>query len=853
MVIQSRPTYKKTATVYAWLTAALCGAITGIIWQASVGHLYYAWQLPQGKIQQDVTITGQVVRGGCISLRDVKKLKSDSDTTQQNSPLRVRHYVAVVQTLNGQPIGRLFNSDMRYIPLHWLSQFTVKLSHRKAYYPANPLSDSFANEARNNIVRPLSQNDQHLASSPLSELRIPSLSCLHNGDFFEAVVKLKPAYGVANPVGFNLQKYLVSRHIHATGYIKQLLQDKTVHRHGIREILGDNLALLELDNERWWFALLLGIRQQLTKDDWLLLQSSGTGHLFSISGMHLGIIAASVLLVTMVGMAGITVIKGTKLFVQPVNKLISPWRAWRVTGYPLAVRFCALAIVVGCCWVYMGISGHALPVVRAFVLLVISCLLALLPITMRPLHVVLFMLSASIMLFPLGVLSASFYLSIGAVLAIIFYVARFRLHHKPWYVGAFQLQCLLCITLLPMTVLWFGNGSLISLFANLIAVPAIVSLLPVALLLLLFLSLFPIHSPIFSIAKALFDYVDMAMGLLISALQSLAALPFSSFAIHWQALTVCCVIIFLIVCFLPPWRYKKVVLLVLFVGVATAFIPVNSNQWALHVLDAGQASAITITKGRRAIVIDSGAQYMGNATTANTYLLPLLRSKQVNAIDHVIHTHSDNDHAGGYQVIANAPEAKNATFYSPTNGCERGTTVNWQGLEIAFLWPLTGNQIDSNATSCVVRVSDGQYSVLIPGDIERKTEYALLTAQLRDNVQPVKSDILIAPHHGSKTSSTGVFIQSVSPYAVIHTQGFENRWAFPAKQVFNRYQHSKVKQFLSSYHGYVSVNFTNNGICPAWTLGKVKERCERSMAIHTQRRDITRRWYLLPRMPSHLN
>ncbi|GFD70813.1 hypothetical protein KUL113_02330 [Tenacibaculum sp. KUL113] len=252
-------------------------------------------------------------------------------------------------------------------------------------------------------------------------------------------------------------------------------------------------------------------------------------------------------------------------------------------------------------------------------------------------------------------------------------------------------------------------------------------------------------------------------------------------------------------------------------------------------LDAGQASAITVTKGDRAIIIDSGAQFRGNAMTATQYLFPLLKNLKVKHVDHVIHTHSDNDHAGGLSTVMAHPIADNATFYSPTFGCERDTMFDWQGLTISFLWPLKGNDQDNNAMSCVVRIAAQSGSVLIPGDIEKESEYALITKELARGTSALNADILIAPHHGSKTSSTDIFIKHVAPKAVIYTQGYENRWRFPALNVVERYRQHNVQQYFTSSEGYTLVTFRKG-----------------SFEVNTLRSDLKKRWYLKGKPPRHL-
>ncbi len=452
------------------------------------------------------------------------------------------------------------------------------------------------------------------------------------------------------------------------------------------------------------------------------------------------------------------------------------------------------------------------------------------------------MLTLSLLLFPFSMLSASFYLSIGAVVCIWFLVVIWGLQGVPWYVSLFKLQIALTVIMMPLTLIWFGSASIIAIIANLIALPVITLLLPICLLCILIHHFFE-FIPALQLPSMLLQKSDVYLGYLLSLLNRLSEFSLSAINIHISNGAAFCLIVALIVLLLPTWRYKAICVTLLMLPLLSTiqkWLPTNERVWALHVFDAGQASAIAVTKGGRAIIIDSGAKFNGIAHTATKHLLPFLESRHISNVDVVIHTHSDNDHAGGAQAIKQHPLAVNAAFHSPTFGCERGKRMRWQNLTISFLWPPKGNNQDNNAMSCVVKITGDSGSVLIPGDIEKASEYALITREINEETSVsssnLKADILIAPHHGSKTSSTNVFIEHVAPKVVIFTQGFENRWQFPATDVSKRYAHSSVKQYLTSYHGYIKATFDKE-----------------SFYIDTQRGTLHKRWYLPGIAPRHLN
>ena len=583
--------------------------------------------------------------------------------------------------------------------------------------------------------------------------------------------------------------------------------------------------------------------------------------------MHLSIVASTVLIASSGLVVLLAFLSKFSRFVFGIHSKATLNRSLHLT--PL--RVCVFLFVLLLCWFYASLSGLALPVVRAYILLVIACFIVCMHFVMRPLHVIALMCAGCLLVFPMSHLTASFYLSVGAVVIITLISLRFKLHQKPWYVALFQLQLCISVAIIPLTLVWFGTASILGIIANLIALPIITLLLPVSLLLL-----FSLHfSQLFwsqqystqhvlqhatrgneldgfvGLLKQAFEQVDAALTWLFDFLHSLAAFDFyglsdatsSSVSLPLSAIAAISSLAALCLLFFPYFRGKYCFSAVLIAPFILAFLPNSKNVWQVHVFDAGQASAIAITQGTSAIIIDSGLSINGHATTAKQVMIPFLRSLNIERIAHVIHTHGDNDHAGGASTIINSPLASGSIHYTPLNGCEHGKTVEWKQLRILFLWPKTGNQEDSNAQSCVVKITDGDQSVLIPGDIERSSEYALLTLLKQSNKHnlykhDLEADLLIAPHHGSKTSSTNAFIRAVKPKAVVFTQGYLNRWKFPAKEVQERYRNKRVLQLKTSYHGYVKATFLFNN------HSDVTNAEQDSFRLESYRKDLHKRWFI---------
>ncbi|WP_421131496.1 DNA internalization-related competence protein ComEC/Rec2 [Alteromonas sp. A079] len=660
----------------------------------------------------------------------------------------------------------------------------------------------------------------HLQNKPLEKRVLisvyayePSL-CFHNGDTVAAVVKLKPAYGRLNPYDVNAQKLYLSKGVVAVGYIKKHTSKVVKHAHSVRYKIASYIQQMGLTNQAWFLALLLGERSEFTADDWSLLQRTGTAHVFSISGMHLAIVAAAVM-----GVSGVVILM--------IQSFLAAHR-------PISnARYVVLYVVLSSAFFYVLLSGGALPVFRAFILLFIACMLTYFARVWRVAHIGVVMTTACIVIMPFSVYQSSFYLSLSAVMAIWFLTWRFQLGNKPWYLSLLYIQLGLSLMLSAITLCWFGQVSLVGVFVNLIILPIVTLALPLVFITCL-LGYVLSDTLVGSWLSTMLQYSDEGFSLVLSLLHWVSGFSNAVISAHFSIVQTACFVVIFVISVLPYWRgkYSCVGMLTGALCISFIAIPYPRERWYLHVFDVGQGTAMVITKGHRAIVVDTGPSYNGNAPIVTHVIPNVLRQYGVRTVDHVVLSHSDNDHAGGREALTQWLARMHYTpeWYSPSNGCEQGKRIRWEGLTMAFLWPPKGNHIDSNNTSCVLQISDGNNVLLLPGDIERSAEYALL-----QNEKTMLADVLVAPHHGSGTSSTNVWVKRVQPYTVIYTQGFENRWKFPNEKVYKRYKLHGAKQYLSSEQGYIRVEFSQNGHI---TTG--------------MRSDILQRWYLPPRAPRHI-
>lgn len=230
-----------------------------------------------------------------------------------------------------------------------------------------------------------------------------------------------------------------------------------------------------------------------------------------------------------------------------------------------------------------------------------------------------------------------------------------------------------------------------------------------------------------------------------------------------------------------------------------------------------------ISKGAQGILIDTGPSY----ETSDAYtrvIKPALAQLGIAQFDRIMVTHGDDDHAGGlFSAKTDRLKTNGLAPAVMTNidACTQGNDFNWRELDFHIMWPPRLNHVDGNGYSCVFTVTDGEHTVLFPGDINKSVEYELLY-----NKAYLKSDVLVAPHHGSNTSSSGAFIYAVAPRYTVFSTGYYHRWRLPHPTVIARYQQYGTQMVNTSHIGYTRFTFNNKEI-----------------ATYTQGAGIHKRWY----------
>lgn len=651
---------------------------------------------------------------------------------------------------------------------------------------------------------------------------------IKQGNIVKLKVKIKPAHGLANIGGFSYQTWLRSKRILATGYvINHKNNNVLMTSNSIRQQIFNAYSHLLPEHKLSPLLLALGFgsRGELNQQLWQVLQATGTGHLIAISGLHIGLIAT-----------------GSYFFIMLLIRLL-PLNNFNHFPYfqTLNIRYGVIAASFTVGMIYGYLAGYSLPTIRALLMLSIYWFARVLSINIsikRWLLLTLFLLALTT---PFSLFTASFWLSVYAVTIIFITLWRFKNMlnngHSVWrfFKGLFVIQLSLTVMLLPISALFFQQISLVALLANIVAVPWM-SFISIPLCLLSVLVM-PVSESISQFLMVCCIESLQALWYYLSYLsqQSWAVVKLSSLSIKVLVLLglVCLFYLFfqpqLISNSFSYYQKKEVKRLFVVVAVSALFFfilntnilninsihineqeSVNNKKWQLVVFDVGQGLSVLIQQGANTILYDTGAAYSSGFTMANAVILPYLQHIGVNKLDKMIISHSDNDHAGGLVEIQKSLVINELIYNDKktikNEACLQGKSFFWQGLHFKMLWPK--NRVSKeNDDSCVLLISDGKHNVLLTGDISKKVEASLL-----QQYPKLRADILIVPHHGSKTSSSELFINKLQPSVAVVSAGYLNRWHMPVTEVVQRYEQHKIELLNTAMSGQIIFTMSEQGI-----------------------------------------
>ncbi|MDO8960140.1 MAG: DNA internalization-related competence protein ComEC/Rec2 [Rhodocyclaceae bacterium] len=621
------------------------------------------------------------------------------------------------------------------------------------------------------------------------------------GERWRFVVRLKRPHGNANPHGFDYEGWLFERGIRATGYVRKAAETARldtavgggwVSIERLREATRARMqrALPDHDYAGVLIALAVGDQNAIAPPLWRLFAATGITHLMSISGLH----------VTMIG----------ALVAWLVAAL---WR--RSARLPLVwptQKAAALAGFAGAC-LYALLAGFGVPAQRTLYMLGVVAVAMLSGRSVAAPRVLGAALLLVLLVDPWAVLAAGFWLSFGAV-ALLFYIANGQLARRHWLIEWGRAQWAITLGMIPALLALFQQFSLVSPLANALAIP-VVSLLVTPLALLgsvpgLGLVLQPAHA---------------VLAFLMDFLSWLAALPGALWQQHAPPVWAIPLALAGTAWFLLPRGFPA-----RWLGLV-AFLPLffiyperpAPGALTLTVLDVGQGQAVHVQTATHDLIFDTGPGFTAEADSGNRILVPYLRAAGVQRLDALMVSHADNDHAGGAasllaavpvgSFMSSLPEFHPLLQKSALAGrrrCLDGDTWEWDGVRFRVLHPTPADYAGkrtTNAMSCVLRVDSEHGSVLIPGDIEGAAELELL-ARHGDNL---RADVLVAPHHGGKRTSSAPFVSAVGAREVIFPVGYRNRFGHPRPEVVERYASTGARIHRTDQSGAVRVTLDGTG------------------------------------------
>lgn len=598
---------------------------------------------------------------------------------------------------------------------------------------------------------------------------------LQAGQCWRLQLRLRRPHGFASPGAFDFEAWAAREGIQACGHVRagEYLGGQPQGLAALRQQLALWLTQYSAcDTQGVLKALLLGDKSAISPAQWALFNATGTTHLLVISGLHIGLMAVlGYGLAWLMGQAG----------------LLPLTRVPRVR----VAAIIALALACG----YGVLAGLGIPVQRALVMTAIAQLGPVLGIRPAPLSLLVVALAVVLTLDPLAVTSTGFWYSFIAVATLIYGLANRVGEASPLSRGLKPQWLVFCL----MAPLLAFNGQPVAFWSplvNLLAIPFI-GLLVVPLLLLSAVVglLWPALSPLllggldqlvrwFLAALALFpqssipgSMPDLA-AMVLAVLGGFLVITPGALGLRWLAPL-----------FFLPWLFPP-------------SVQPAPGQAEVAVLDVGQGLAIVIRTHRHVLVYDTGDAFSERFNAADRVLIPYLRRHRVSRLDRIIISHGDKDHSGGLEPLLRCYGCSDICagspipgFSAPVSCCHAGQKWQWDGVRFQILAG-GGHWARSNDRSCVLKVTAEGESLLLPGDISGRVEKQLLA-----DGAALASCILLAPHHGSRSSSSAAFIQAVNPQQVLFSSGYNNPFGHPADAVLERYRRRGVRCWDTARQG----------------------------------------------------
>lgn len=615
------------------------------------------------------------------------------------------------------------------------------------------------------------------------------------GDKWKFTARLKRIHGLQNPGAFDFEAWALQKGMRSTGYVVDSPQNTFLSsRWMIHPVdrLRQHLQGLILANlpatptSHWLIALIIGERTGIPPRDWEVLRNTGTNHLMAIAGLHIGIISGFV--------------HALIYWLWRRNSLLMLWIPAQLAGACAALMVAIL---------YSALAGFSIPTQRACIMLAVFIAALLSRRLISAWHAWSVAMLMVLILNPLSVLTESFWLSFCTIALIIYGMGGRLMPSGLWWKWG-RVQWVIGFGLIPLTLYFFQSCSLISFAANSIAIPWLgFFILPFCFLSGIFLLISPPVGTFFLLiadkSLSFLWYVLSWFSHLNGAIWQ-QAIP--SHYLLFLSIFSCLILLF------PsgfPGRWLGILWMLPLI-LSQPDRPAN-GEFTLTLLDVGQGLSVVVQTKNHSLVFDAGPKFGENFDMGESVVLPYLRSTGVKKIDMLVISHGDNDHIGGAKALLKSfPIAVISTSVPDkiqsinTKNCIAGSSWQWDSIQFSFIYPSHETMNLGNDSSCVLRVDNGVHRVLLTGDIEKFSEKYLIKTIPGE----LFSDVLVAPHHGSKTSGVKEFISAIHPAFVLYAIGYRNRYHFPHQSVVDSYTKINSIQLNTVDAGAITFNFTQD-------------------------------------------
>lgn len=619
---------------------------------------------------------------------------------------------------------------------------------------------------------------------------VPAMeSCSH----WRLLVRLKRPRGLVNPGGSDGERSALEQGIAANGYVRadpaNRLLGTAVCIDGWRASLAADIAHRVEDDHAAALlrAFAVGDTRGLSRQDWTVARANGASHLIAISGFHIGVAAV----------AGVWLARLLYLFCPGLGL-----RAPRLQAEALAALLFA--------GFYSALAGFGLPTVRTLLMIAVIALARCLRRAATPWQSLAAALFALLLVDPLAVLSAGFWLSFAGVGFLMLCLSNRGKGWRGFLRELVMAQVVMAVALTPLALWFFGEASAVGVLSNLVAVP-LVSFVVIPLT-LAGMTLLVLAPPLAGPVLALAGRFAQAQWWLF---ERMAGWPGAhGYGIDVQPWALWLALVGAAWMFLPrgvPMRWLGAVLFL-----PLAWPPVerpDPGGFRLWMLDVGQGLAVVVHTRGHVLVFDAGARFPSDFDMGDAAVLPSVRALGLPAPDMLVVSHADNDHAGGMATVAAAYPSATVLAGEPERTpvpgapCRIGQAWTWDGVRFRMLGPRgAADAVRGNDRSCVLLVQGRGGRALLTGDISVQAESGL--AEAVGEGPPL---VLQVPHHGSRTSSGKALVHGLSPVLGLVSAGWRNRFGHPHPLVVERYEAFKVPLLNTADQGAIEMEFPPDG------------------------------------------